>query len=527
VVNYLRVPHEISFGEILGHGNSWSASMFRRVIIPSAHVKRVGELLRSTKPFEKGIEPGSMYYLPRSTHYFIRTKALQDHSSLLYPKGDSIIPISPKVFEDPHLADGDILMSKDSNVGECAMVDGEKRTNHMFSGGIVRLHPATDRYYFFAFLKHPLFKTQLLAMSPRGATILHAKTLWLDCLIPFPDQPDAQRVIRYVSVLMQAIVEKEKAIRENNKQIDLKIEEELASKQKPGSPYVYAFPAISEVAELGRLDASMYAQSFGTNIFLIKNYAHGWQTYEDLGFDIGRGQNLQISCIGKSIYSDAPKSGFYRLAAPTDLSEFRTIREYRYLGSKKKLAQVRKGDVIFGAEGFCKGRAIILADEVTQTITNIHGVVFHPRDGDILRGIFLGCFLGYLRSIGLVDAIGAGGSGGSLAIGYFNHVPIPKFPEGKQAEIARLYHHDVPQPPVGPTLDTFVDWHRRRNVGLGIWELDREMKSLQHTMSEVQEQIIGGKSVIVPLSDVQQSGGRTSDRNPQAGSRANRHLEAP
>jgi len=512
-MDYLRVPREVSLGEIRNRDASWSPSMFRRVIIPNTNTKRVGELLRSPEPFEKGTEPGSIHYLQSSTHYFIRTKALQEHSHLLYPKGDAITPISPKVFEDPCLADGDILMSKDSNVGECAMVDDKRWANHMFSGGIVRLHPTADRYYFFAFLKHPLFRTQLQAMSPRGATITHAKTMWLDCLIPFPNQADAQRVIRYVSALMQAIVEKEKAIREKNEQIDSNIEQELLSKQKPGSPYTYAFPAISEVAELGRLDASMYTQDFSKKVFLLKNYTYGWQTYEDIGFDIGRGQNLQISCIGKSIYSDALKPGFYRLAAPTDLSEFRTVREYRYLGSKKELAQVRKGDVIFGAEGFCKGRAIILADEVTRTITNIHGVVFHPRDGDMLKGIFFGCFLGYLRSIGLVDAIGAGGSGGSLAIGYFNHVPIPKFPEDKQAEIARLYHHDPPRPLGKPTLDTFVDWHRRWNTLLGIWELDREMKALQRTLTEVQEQIIEGKAVKVPLSD---NGNSVGDSEPMS-----------
>ena len=210
-MDYLRVPREVSLGEVRDRDVAWSPSMFRRVIIPNATVKRVGDLLVSSEPFEKGLEPGSIHYLRRSTHFFIRTKALQDHSSLLYPKGDAITPISPRVFEDPSLANGDILMSKDSNVGECAMVDGDRWRNHMFSGGIVRLNPAADdRYYFFAFLKHPLFKTQLLAMSPRGATITHAKTLWLDCLIPFPNQRDGERIISYVSALMVAIDHKEK-----------------------------------------------------------------------------------------------------------------------------------------------------------------------------------------------------------------------------------------------------------------------------------------------------------------------------
>ena len=225
----------------------------------------------------------------------------------------------------------------------------------------------------------------------------------------------------------------------------------------------------------------------------------GYATYEELGFDIGRGQNLQVSCIGKSIYSDDPKANFYRLVAPTDISEYRTVRKFRYLGNKKELSLLKQGDVVFGAEGFGKGRVVILADEVQKTISNIHGIIFHPKDGNIVKGIFLGCFLGYLRSIGLVDAIAAGGSGGSLAIGYFHHVPFPKFPDDKQADIARLYHNYVPPPEDAPTLDTFVDWHRRWNADLGIWELDREMNALQGILADVREQIIEGKTVEVPI----------------------------
>jgi hypothetical protein len=416
------------------------------------------------------------------------------------PEGDSIIPISPRVFEDPCLVDGDILMSKDSNVGECAIIDGVHWANHMFSGGIVRLHPTTDRYYFFAFLKHPLFRTQLLAMSPRGATITHAKTLWLNCLIPFPNQRDAPRVIRYVSLLMRAIIEKEKAIRDKNEEVDSTIEKELALHQLPGSSFTYAYPTITEVVGLGRLDASMYSERFKKKAFRLANYAGGWQTYKEMGFDVSRGQNLQVSCIGKSIYSDTFKPNFYRLVAPTDMSEFRTIREYRYLGSSKELSLARKGDVIFGAEGFCKGRVVTLVDEVARTITNIHGIVFHPQDGNILKGMFFGCFLGYLRSTGLVDAIGAGGSGGSLAIGYFEHVPIPKFSTEKQEEIARIYNNEISPPPGKPTLDSFLDWHRKWNESLGIWELDREMKALRRALSDVQDQIIQGAPVNIPLA---------------------------
>jgi hypothetical protein len=220
-MKYLRVPSEITFTDLNTKAASLSASMYRRVVIPASHTESVRELI---KGYDKGSDPGSMYYMEKSTRFFIRTKALQSHSYLLCPKGDAIIPINPRVFEDMVLADGDILLSKDSNVGECAMVDGDTWQNHTLSGGIVRLRPGINRYYLFAFLKHDLFKTELLSLVPRGATIAHANNLWLDCRIPFPNQSTADDVITYVGALIESIIDKEKEIRSRNDKIHSLIE---------------------------------------------------------------------------------------------------------------------------------------------------------------------------------------------------------------------------------------------------------------------------------------------------------------
>ena len=66
-------------------------------------------------------------------------------------------------------------------------------------------------------------------------------------------------------------------------------------------------------------------------------------------------------------------------------------------------------------------------------------------------------------------------------------------------QIACLYHNSKPPPSRKPTLDDFVAWHLEWNQGLGIWELDREMKALQQTLAAVQEAIIEGKTVKLPF----------------------------
>lgn len=470
-MQYLRVPRELSVHEIRLKNSSWSPRMYSGIALPISSVKKVGDLLAS---YKNGVEVGSIAYVKKSPFYFVRTKALQEYSCLTQFKGDSVIPITLQAFNkatEKHperlINDGDILYARGGSVGEVAIANGCGQS--ILSSHILKLTFQNHPWYCFSFLKHPICKLQQqpdVKGAIRALDNFNINTL-LDCLIPFPNQKDSDRVISYVSALMQAIVEKEKAIREKNRQIDASIVSELLNNQKANT-FRFTMPDSNEIRELGRLDASMYSRDFKQKQFLITNYNNGAATYAKLGFEIGRGQNLQISCIGKSIYSDKAKPNFYRLVAPTDISEYRTVRQFRYLGNKKELFLLKKGDVIFGAEGFCKGRVVILADEVQKTISNIHGIIFHPKDGNIVKGIFLGCFLGYLRSIGMVDAIGAGGSGGSLAIGYFHHVPIPKFSDDKQAEIARLYHNPALPPSEKPTLETFVDWHCKWNADLGI-----------------------------------------------------------
>ena len=499
-MNYLRVPQEISLTDIRAKSDSFSPGMYRQVIIPTNVFKRVKDLLDPNHPFDKGSEPGSLWYLKRSTHYFIRTKAFQDYSYLLCPKGDSIIPINPKAFSDPIIRDGDILMVKDSNVGECAIVDEDHQRNHMFSGGIVRLHPACDRYYFFSFLKHPLFKTQLTAMTARGATITHAKTLWLDCIVPFPNQKNADRVIRYVSAIMEAIVDKEKAIRKRDSQITFIINDELEVGQKHVSPFSYSYPTLEEIRKQGRLDAAIYDHEYKHKIYSILNYKHGTETPTEMGFTVIPGPSLEIKILGTRIDSYVPKPNFYTLILPTNISEYGTMNVVQYLGTGSKLPLLKQGDIVFGEAGFHKGRSIVLLDSYDSCTTNAHGLYARRTDTDLTKSIFFRCIFNWYRSMRLVDIVAVGGSGGHLSPSYFDDfIHIPKFPDTKKLSIARLYHNTSLPPKDTPTLDTFVDWHRRWNMALGIWELDREMKALQRTLAKVHEKIIEGQTVEVPI----------------------------
>jgi hypothetical protein len=395
---------------------------------------------------------------------------------------------------------GDVLISTVRTYRKGIGLVSDKGANLVTTNAVLNLCGVTDFApeitlpYVYAFLRSEFFTEQVWALLNRGV-YPRMDTGALDKIVlPIANNRD---VCTYVAALAIAISDKEQTIRIRNQEINYIIERELAENQIGGS-FSYTFPSSHEVGARLRMDAAVYSRSVKLAEHKIKNYRYGWKNYNDFGFSIGRGQNLQESCIGPSIYSDTPKVGFYRLVAPTDISEFRTVEAFRYLGNVRKLDLLKQGDVIFGAEGFCKGRSVILVDEQRNTISNIHGVIFHPRDGSMTRGIFLGCFLGYLRKVGIVDAIGAGGSGGSLAIGYLDQVPFPMFPDEVQDHIARLYHNPEGAPTQKRTLHNFCAWHRSWNETLGIWELDREMKNLQETLARVIELIVFGQSVELP-----------------------------
>lgn len=113
-----------------------------------------------------------------------------------------------------NLKEGDIIISKDSNIGEIVILDKDY-PNYMLSGALYKLPVAKYKYYLLAFIKHPIFREQLDFMVPKGATIRHAKTLFLDCKIPLPNT-HVDETIRFIELLTQAIINKERLIRERH-----------------------------------------------------------------------------------------------------------------------------------------------------------------------------------------------------------------------------------------------------------------------------------------------------------------------
>lgn len=503
-MHYLLSPPEITLDELRNNNANFSPRAYKRVFMGTSCVERIGDLLKS---YDNGIEVGSLAYVPRSPYNFIRTKALQDYSCLTQHLSGAISPITPRAFKKATgsapgriVRDNDILYARGGSVGEVALANDCGQAT--LSGHMLRLEFQDNKWYCFAFMKHPICKLQQQSQVKGSIRALDNFTIntLLDCLIPFPNQPDAERAIAYVSALMQAIVDKEKAIRQRDSAIHDTIAYELTTHQKPNA-FVFQHPTLNEVRTIGRFDAAIYDREYKAVAHQIANYCGGSATPSEEGFCIIPGPSLETKLIGTRLDSDTYKPGFYALVLPTHISIYGTMNALPYIGTRKKLPLLQEGDIVFGEAGFHKGRSIVLLEGIDNCITNAHGLCARRTDGDTTKSVFFRCIFNWYRNMGLVDLMAVGGSGGHFSPQYFDYLRIPKFPDTVQATIAQLYHNPASPPAAPPTLATFVGWHREWNSALGIWELDREMKTLRRTLAAVQEDIIQGRTVTVPLPD--------------------------
>jgi len=79
--SYIKTPVAISFAEIVEKDFTLSSSQYMDLIMPNENFLFVRDFL--SRPLQRkdlGVEVGSLNYIGKSTHYFLRTKALQQHT---------------------------------------------------------------------------------------------------------------------------------------------------------------------------------------------------------------------------------------------------------------------------------------------------------------------------------------------------------------------------------------------------------------------------------------------------------------
>lgn len=472
-MQFAQLPKTISFDDLIAHKN--------KSLSPSDHTSiKVNSKFEYLENFISkityGKEVGGFNYIELSKYKFIRTKCLQSNSILL--DLEESIGINPLSFRQFNLSKGDVLIVKDSNVGEVCYLD-ENLPDYSISGGVVKINlkDDLDKFYIIGIMKSSFFKEQIDLMTPKGATIKHSKDSFKYAKIPVP----SSQVCQKISVLTQSLIKKERELRNKFQSINEKIEKELRDNQEGGG-FSYKSMTYKDLLKYNRFDTGLYTAKFKEIEHLIYNYKKGSDTITNLGFYSIRGQNLAISVIGKSIYSNSFKSNFYQLFLPTHISRYGMMNKIVYFGNGLKLIAIKNEDIIFGAEGFEKGRSHILTNKEGKLTTNYHGTILRHDNEKLHKKIFIKCMLDWFREKGLIDAYAVGGNGGSFSTKYWKVLHFPLFDNEKQKEIAKLYYNpDENYLNHISTFDlkTYHDIDSDVTKNSGILDLDSQIKAIK------------------------------------------------
>ena len=183
-------------------------------------------------------------------------------------------------------------------------------------------------------------------------------------------------------------------------------------------------------------------------------------------------------------------TGFYRLLTNTELTNYRTISSYLWLGNKNKLKLIPPKTIYLSADGTV-GRCIYIPD-AGKTITNIHpwNISKIHKDDKAYEDIFVALFLGYLYNKNFYEKTKDKANGGGIKYGHIRrHLKIPNFPDSKQREIARIYYHKVAKNS-DLNLDNYFTKEKERNKQLGIFQLNMETFALRERLEEIVDSIV-------------------------------------
>lgn len=472
-------PQTVSIKQIVSGRVSFSASDYRTILKP-ASTKRLSTLVDK---YTKGREIGSKAYMPHSSYRFLKTANITESFTFDETGVEFCRPCKGVV--EPH--DGAILIARDGagqGLGECCVYNAREGITDYISQHILSLEFTNeqDRNYIFGVLKSPHFREYLDGVTPGGSTIRQSGTLIMDYELPW-SQDSAKRQI--VADIVASLLHKERLITAKNVAIDELISEELRSGSS-GAAAPASSVSRSELLATTRLDAGMYADLVRKTDRSIVNYKGGYYHIPDY-FRTKRGQNLQVTSISKSYYSDTPKIGFYRLFTTAEMTNERTITGFRWLGNRNRLSTLPKECVMLAAKGTV-GRSVFF-DELPNTTTNIDQWIVTAKDSSQprYRTIFLSLFLSYLRNIGYLDKIKDKSNGGGLTKKPISKwIKIPSFPAKMQEEIAGYYYKVAD--PLGDDA-TLAD-QMARDANTGIFQLNMEVLALREHLLDVVKDII-------------------------------------
>lgn len=476
--------------------NSLCSKDYRELLILNNNKTLLSDFITSKSTWK---EIGSDSYMKRSKYRFLKTVNISDwflidEARVEYCKPDN--KIFPKKW--------DILIVKDgwwSWLWEVWYYNIDNENNFdSLSSWLIRVSLKKEKkFYILWLLKSKHFKTYIDLNTAQGSTIRHSKQISLEYEVTFPsinNHLEPEKIEKFVSLIVQNLIDKEEQIKSKNEIIDEKIEKELRENQvswKVFNPLKYT--RITDIKDKWRLDSDIYSEKVREIEFITENYIKGCSYISD-NFKYNRWPNLAISVIWNSYYSDTPKSNFYRIFTNIEMQDNRTISWFRYIWNKNKLMTLPDNWVMLSADWMIVWRSFFW-DKFENTITNIHPWVIIPlkKEYPISKRVFLSVYLSFLKNIWYLAKIKDKSNWWWLKKWHLDKwIKIPNFPDLKQEEIAKEYYNKV-EKNNDLDFDNYLEKEKARNKELWIFQLNMELFSLREILEDVIDRIVMDKKI--------------------------------
>lgn len=435
------------------------------------------------KKIDKGIEVGSNSYIDESEYKFIRTAAFSTNYISIYEDNNSILSITPQSYVDMKLKKDDILICKDSNVGEVVLLDKDY-PNYMFSSGVNRLILSKDKYYVYAIMKHQKFKEQLLSFIPKGATLKHAKDNYLKCLIPYSND---KNIVDYVSSIVRIIQNKELKIKEKSYYLEELIANEINNNQNDVK-FEYKYPSINSLLNINRLDTGNYTKEFCIIEHKLKNYKNGY-------FVINK-KNIKGGNTPKKRFIDINPNLKYCWITPTYINDNGTIdTSYRINCDKNNINEnclLIINRTSKGGFGEYVGISTYYDYDSLGKAQHNQGI-YKVIDKDDKKLLFMSCLLNSKLYRSYCANLSMGSKMKELKLNNILSIPFPKFPNEKITLINDIYYNKEKK--YNSNKDNFENDNKKWDEKAGIVDLYVSSRNYRKLLDDVIDKIYQGETI--------------------------------
>lgn len=455
-------------------------SNYNRINVDLTNLEEISKYINKV---EKGSEVGSQEYVDDSEFKFLRTSAFNEKIFTLKIDNNSLINITPKSFINNHLKKDDILICKDSNVGEVAILSDDMDKT-MYSSGINKIIFKEHPKYFFALMKNEHFKNQLNKMIPKGSTIKHAKNLYLKCKVPIVENKE---LIEYIEDLVDIIINKEKEIKNKKDIIDKFIKTEIYNNQKTKN-YIYEYPTIGDIKKINRLDTGNYTNDFKEYEYKIKNYKNGFFYIND---DKIKGGNTP-----KTRHIDKEEKLKFLWIIPTYINNDGTlIDDYRINCEKNNINEnccLIINRTSKGGEGEYVGITSFYDYSEKGKAQHNQGIykIWNYPDKEL---VLITCLLNSPIYRRICANLSMGSKMKELKLKNFLQIPFPKFPEDKVNFIYELYVGKTKD--IATSKDSFKEDNENKDNKSGILEIYKSINKAKEKLNNIVNNLYNGKNV--------------------------------